>query len=321
MRRSMRDMQLSRQENILGDLPTTTQNGCLSSGKRSEGAGGSLANMSARPTTPNLRPVRSASEFLHDPIGHYLAGRSFLIWVLSPTLAGSIYFDRPDESEFPVLFELFALPMHHALEVPFDAVIDCSRLTGLSLDSFDALTQHLMNVGQVSDRVRRVACVRPHGMPGATIAGLFYERVMPRFAAALFTDATEGFRWLGRAGGDGERAALEQVVDGLLEAPSELSALRQWLADNLDAPTIERAARSIGMSGRSLQRKLLLSDTSFRREVDRARVRSAEALLLDRDSKIEVIARRVGCSSASHFATLFRRVTGEAPGDFRARRS
>jgi AraC-like DNA-binding protein len=69
-----------------------------------------------------------------------------------------------------------------------------------------------------------------------------------------------------------------------------------------------------------LQRSLLGCSTSFRAEVERARVREAERLLTEGDEKVEVIARRVGCASPSHFAALFRRTTGEAPADFRGRR-
>jgi AraC-like DNA-binding protein len=49
-------------------------------------------------------------------------------------------------------------------------------------------------------------------------------------------------------------------------------------------------------------------------------LRAAEALLVDTDDKIEVIAQKVGYTSHSRFGVMFRRLTGETPAEFRARR-
>jgi AraC-like DNA-binding protein len=270
--------------------------------------------------TEQLRPASSAADLLRDPIGRYLAGRSFVIWVKSPTLAGTIYFGATDAEDLPALVELFALPIHAALATPFDAVIDSSRVTNLSLSSFEALGQNVEMMAPLAARMRRVACVRPPGMAGSTLAGVFYERVVPRFNAALFTDASEAFAWLGRPDAAAACDEAERIVGELVAAPIGLRNLREYLAGRLSDPTLEGAARHLGSSPRTLQRTLLAAGTNFRQEVDRARARAAEAWLLDSDDKVEAIARQVGCSSSSHFATLFRRVTGETPGDFRARR-
>jgi AraC-like DNA-binding protein len=239
--------------------------------------------------------------------------------MLSPTLAGSVYFGRPSEDDFPALLQLAPLPLSSAFSPPFDAVIDCTRLEGLSARSFEVLVRYLGELGgTVSARIRRAAVVRPSNMTGATLGGLFYELVQTRFRAALFTDPVEAHRWLGRS--DEERRAVEATLEHALEAPAFLRALRDWLAAHLDGPTVATAAAALGSSPRSLQRYLQQADTHFRAEIDRARVRAAESLLIDDDHKLEVIAHRVGCASLSHFSTLFRRTTGEAPSDFRARR-
>ena len=77
--------------------------------------------------------------------------------------------------------------------------------------------------------------------------------------------------------------------------------------------------QALGVSERSLQRQLRQEGTSFRREVDAARIRAARTLLADTDQKITVIALEVGCATLQHFSALFRRMTGETPSEWRAR--
>ena len=51
-----------------------------------------------------------------------------------------------------------------------------------------------------------------------------------------------------------------------------------------------------------------------------ARVRAAQALLADTDTKITSIAFEVGCGSLQHFSTIFRKATGVAPSAWRESR-
>jgi AraC-like DNA-binding protein len=275
-----------------------------------------------------MQPAASIEEFLAAPVGKWIAGKSYVIWVYSPSLAGSVYLGRPDEDDFPALLQMAPLPLHPALAPPFDAVIDCTRIEGLSTQSFEVLVQYLGTIGDVVGRIRRVAVVRPStssgNMASATLGGLFHELVATRFPAALFTDAAEAFRWLKRPRGDVERALIDATLAQALGVPPLLRGLRDWLGAQLvegaEPPSVAGAARSLGVSPRSLQRHLHDAGTRFRVEVDRARVRAAEGLLIEGDAKLEAIARQVGCASLSHFSTLFRRATGEAPSDFRQRR-
>ena len=59
--------------------------------------------------------------------------------------------------------------------------------------------------------------------------------------------------------------------------------------------------------------------TSFRGELDAARVRVAQRLLLDSSEAIARVAIEVGCSSPQQLSGLFRRVVGESPREWRAR--
>jgi AraC-like DNA-binding protein len=265
-----------------------------------------------------MEAAASIESFLEAPIGKWVAGKSVAMWIHSPTLGGSVYFGRPAEEDFPTLMKLAPLPLSPLLADKFDAVVDASRLEGMTPAAFELLLKHLGEVGPFVERVRKVAIIRPGNMTGATLSGLFYELVQTRFKAALFTDPIEGYHWLKRT--DAEQREVAEVLEAALGAPPILRQLREWLAGNLNDPSVATAAKALKLSPRSLQRYLKEAGSQFRNEIDRARVRTAEALLLDGEDKLEAIARQVGCASLSHFSTLFRRTTGETPSDFRARR-
>jgi AraC-like DNA-binding protein len=267
-----------------------------------------------------MQQAASIEAFIEAPIGKWVAGKSFAMWVHSPTLGGSVYFGRPAEEDFPLLMQLAPLPLSPHFAEKFDAVVDASGLEGLTPAAFELLMKHLGEVGPFVERVRKVAIVRPGNMTGATLGGLFYELVQTRFRAALFTDSIEAYHWLKRPSGVGEQREVAEALATALGAPPILRQLRDWLSANLEEPSVGTAAKALKLSPRSLQRYLKDAGTQFRNEIDRARVRAAEALLLDGEDKLEAIARQVGCASLSHFSTLFRRTTGETPSDFRSRR-
>jgi AraC-like DNA-binding protein len=82
-------------------------------------------------------------------------------------------------------------------------------------------------------------------------------------------------------------------------------------------PTLGDAARTLGMSPRSLQRRLAGLDTSFERLVDDWRRRQAVRLLTDPVLPTTDIALRLGYLHPSHFIRAFRRWQGVSPMNFR----
>jgi AraC-like DNA-binding protein len=85
-----------------------------------------------------------------------------------------------------------------------------------------------------------------------------------------------------------------------------------------DTMTIERVARTLGMSGRSLQRQLRDEQTSFRELVDEVRREIAVAHVTAGRTPITTIALLLDFSDASAFHRSFRRWTGQSPSEFRA---
>ena len=80
-------------------------------------------------------------------------------------------------------------------------------------------------------------------------------------------------------------------------------------------------ARRLGVSERTLRRKLHSLGTSHREKRDRARYAVAEQLLARSNVTLAEIASRVGFSEVSAFSRAFRRWTGTTPGAFRRRRA
>lgn len=93
------------------------------------------------------------------------------------------------------------------------------------------------------------------------------------------------------------------------------SRLRSWFIDQLPAgePSEEAAARSLGMSLRTLQRKLLEEGTTYRIALQQARHEMARSYLEEGHCSISEIAFLLGFADTSTFSRAFRRWTGLSP--------
>lgn len=92
--------------------------------------------------------------------------------------------------------------------------------------------------------------------------------------------------------------------------------LEAWLGDRLDrerSVAEEEAARALGLSARSLQRKLAEEGRSFRACLDSVRRRLAVQLLGRPELSVGEVAGRLGYSQPSQFTRAFRRWHGVSP--------
>jgi AraC-like DNA-binding protein len=103
-----------------------------------------------------------------------------------------------------------------------------------------------------------------------------------------------------------ERLA-ERIVDGLK------------LELQLGGTDPARVAQRLGMTLRSLQRRLQASSLSLSRLIDEARREEACAALRRGDVPIKDLAHRLGFSEPSAFHRAFKRWTGMTPAQFRER--
>ena len=122
-------------------------------------------------------------------------------------------------------------------------------------------------------------------------------------------------------------AYFERQADALAAAHAadeqqELSArVRRLLVDALPAgpPSAENVARRLGVSARSLRRRLGDEGTSFQALLESTRSELAQRHLRDPQLTVSEIAFLVGFSELSPFQRAFRRWTGMSPRDFRTR--
>jgi AraC-like DNA-binding protein len=271
------------------------------------------------PMSTPLRPSPSVAEFLRDPLDHFIAGRTFVVWARAPRLIGASYFGRLDPEDHGPLLQLFDLYRHSALEAPYEVVIDGSQLAAIDMPGFCLLSQYLSRWSDIAPRIQRFAFVQPPsttGLAHIAAAGLFHQTIAPTVSSRFVESRAQAFEWL-RVSPD-VAASVEAVLHGNHE-PELLRDLRRHLADDLHGATLERAARALGTSTRSLQRRLSELQTSFRAQLDSVRIGAAKTLLLESELKIEAIASEVGCRSPSVLYELFRRLLGESPLQFRQR--
>ncbi|MBC8058902.1 MAG: helix-turn-helix domain-containing protein [Rhizobiales bacterium] len=122
-------------------------------------------------------------------------------------------------------------------------------------------------------------------------------------------------------------ATLKQVAAQLHLAPSPVNELEQALRVRLrDALSqgradAERLAGLLGVSERTLQRRLQDLGLSFTAVVEQFRHEEAMRLLQDKRMHLVQIAARLGYTEQTSFTRAFRRWTGETPGAWRAARS
>ena len=120
---------------------------------------------------------------------------------------------------------------------------------------------------------------------------------------------------------------MEQHADLLLArwpAPNALlEQLRALLEQQLAAgdPSAALLAGELGMSERTLRRKLAELGSSYRELLDEVRRERALALIGEGKLSITRIAHRVGFAGATAFTRTFRRWTGHTPSQLQRARA
>jgi AraC-like DNA-binding protein len=263
-------------------------------------------------------------DFARDPVGRYVVGETFVHFCAAPSLWGVIVWGRPSERDAQELGRSLVLELGPPA-VPHASVFDASHLDGADPGAFRAAGHYLVrHHDALATWVHRVALIRPGGMSGAIVAGAY--QVFPRpYPVVLFEDAAAAFDWLstgtGRAvpaDGAAMLAALHATASG---TPPVLGSLRGLLDKSLPGMPIQEAAHALGVSERTLQRRLREAGTTFKDQLADARIRAAKQMLIDGASRLTAVALEVGCASLQHFSALFRRRTGESPSAFRQRQS
>jgi AraC-like DNA-binding protein len=256
--------------------------------------------------------------FIDAPLGKYVAGKSWLYFYPDPTFSGFVLWGRLDRAG---LEETLTIPpeIHRHAAQPHRALIDGSRVTEADNSAFDVAATYVnMHRAALGSSIAKLAVVYPPGV-FSTIAAGFFQVIKVPFEIATFDDPLTALRWLAV---DSPEVMLDEIDERYLAWTGTdlfLTDVRTLLETQIRGVSLAMMARELATSERSLQRRLGQVGTSFQREVALARVRLAQRALARTDASLTEIAYDVGCSSLQQFSTLFRKVTGETPQQFRQR--
>lgn len=113
------------------------------------------------------------------------------------------------------------------------------------------------------------------------------------------------------------RAACEQALAEMDPRRALADRVRVALSDGRGGfRALPEVARRLGVSARTLKRRLAREGTSFRAVIDGVR-RERAGVMLREGSTLAEIAGRLGYADAAGFSRAFRRWTGRTPGQWR----
>lgn len=271
-----------------------------------------------------LRP--SPETFLTEPHDGYVIGAHYVAWCYRDELLGSVVWGSPEADELRFLLSLWQLDAR--MKQGFEAVSDVLLLEGLPLEGFGEIALAYDRAGQLRHLRRHAVVCAPH--LASTMRQVFFPRFPVRHEEQVFSDSAAAFAWLkhrdaARVGATIAalvRAARGTVADG---APTALGSntraeLAGYCRAHLRDATLAGAAAAVGRPARTLQRELTQLGTSFRDVLTEARIAEAQRLLTTTTLSLATIAQEIGCASASHLSSLYRKMTGTRPSDARTKR-
>lgn len=267
-----------------------------------------------------MEAAPSYRELLDDPLGRYAFEERFAAWAIHRELAGFTIWGKPSVADADALFLPFNRPPPASIAVPCDVVFDIRRVSGIDPDTFEHFLRGAMaRRGVYHERIRRQAVIRPSGLIGAAAEGMA-NLIAPAYGWCVCESLREGLEWLEVPNPELVASELDALVDNAIAGSPLVARVRTWIEARGGHSTIEETARALLLSVRTLQRSLGEAGTSFRQELDRVRLARSRQLLLESDLKLEAIAIKVGCANLGTFSNFFRRMTGESPSAFRAKR-
>jgi AraC-like DNA-binding protein len=260
----------------------------------------------------------TASAFLAAPRGAYVLGHQFFYFQTTSDVTGYVVWGSPDSEDIDDLETLIAgsvarLSTHTSL-------VDARAIEGAPPLLFDRLATFVRDHHEaLSSSLSRLALVRGRGITGATAAG-FFDVVDPPYPVRSFDELVAALEWLGVEDAPELAAEIEDIRDGASKVAPILRQLRSLVSASLPQPDEDAIARALGLSSRTLQRRMAELGTTFASEVSHVRVSRAVTLLETTDDPLTRIAFDIGCPSLSSFSTLVRKMTGATPSEIRARK-
>jgi AraC-like DNA-binding protein len=267
-----------------------------------------------------MRLVSNPHEFLRAPIGCQLVTKYFAYWYPRREFSGFALWGSPERSDVELLNRVMdvVLPPNGG---PHLSLVDMGRLGTVDPTAFRTMAEYLASRWHAfGELIVRQALIRPSGFAGAVVAG-FYEVITPNFPVELFAELDPALHWLGLACDAPLRAAVLAAREDADRIDPSLRQLRLLLRqDQARRAELHAMAKRVGVSARTLQRKLAAAGTTFAAEVQTARLETAQSLMLAGGISLTRIALELGFSSLQSFSALFRKRFGQSPSAWLQRR-
>jgi AraC-like DNA-binding protein len=262
-----------------------------------------------------IHPAPTIGDFIRSPDRRYVRGEHLVYWGPHEGTVGFRVWGAPAKEDVELLCAAIDPRGLRAGELA--GIADARDLGAVDPSLFAIMRDFVQTHRDVlRGRLRAMAILHNASEIGAASAG-FFSVVGAPYPVASFASVPDALRWLGVS--NRIERDLERLRAECAGTPPEIVALRAVLCEDEGDLDLWMAARRLSMSTRTLQRRLHALGTTFEDERRHTRVRRAQELLRTSDVSLSAISELVGCSSPAHFATLFRRITGETPSAWRAR--
>lgn len=246
----------------------------------------------------------------------FCLGRCFMFWQDGTRALGTAMWGKPLEADIAEMIPFFEIGVDARFKGHM-SFVDGRRLEAVDVLAFGKLLSYLMSRRHAwGPNVGRQAILHPGGFTGVVVSGALHVARPPYPFETFENDARAAFTWCGV--GD-----LAELYDAqLAEVTRVAEIVRRVRAALRDEPKsdVSEIAKQLGLSERTLQRRLEEAGTSLRDERERELTQKIEHLLAGTDLDLEAIATRVGLHSASHLVRRFRETHGTTPGEWRAQR-
>lgn len=255
--------------------------------------------------------------FLDQPGRRYFSGRCFCYWQDERRALGTVMWGRPLEADIEAMIPFFEIGAD-ARFVGHASFVDCRALDSIDVLAFGKLLAYLVRRRHAwGPNVGRQAILHPDGLVGVMVAGALHVARPPYPFACFHGDGADAFAWCGVPD---LQPKLEALCSTLFGSP-EITRMVHAVLQARGLITAAEVARTLGLSQRTLQRRLGEAGSTFRKERDRFLSLEIERLLSGTELDLDAIAAQVGLSSASHLVAHFRATHGTTPGTWRAERN
>jgi AraC-like DNA-binding protein len=246
----------------------------------------------------------------------YFAGETWVYFRWSSVLHGLLLFGRPTRADAEALSVALTLDLAPGT-APHAFYVDAQHLAGADPDAFESLAAvYRAHLPRAEAIYTKLALVVAQGVAGAVVAG-FHGGATPPFPMRADADGRALRAWLDAP--EALHEALVVIMAARRATPALVLQLRAQLAVDPTIDDAEVIARALGMSARTLQRRLQEAGTTLAREVLAQRIELAKRRLVETETPITVVAVELGFATSQHFSRTFREATGMTPSAWRAR--